>query len=104
MKNTNTIQMYFSQNLAQVNSIELNTNAILLALENENYIKVQLKKKQTIEEINWFVNQLIECLLLKTGKKYNCALQNIVWGECLENEKQSVVEATYYLSNIERYE
>lgn len=104
MKNINTIQIEFSQNLSQRNSIEHNTNAILLALENENSIKVRLKEQQTIEEINTFVNQIIECLLTKTGKTYNYVQQNIVWGGLLGNKGLAVVDVTYYLSNIERYE
>lgn len=104
MKNMNTIQIEFGQNLSQTNSIDLDTNAILLALEHENSIKVRLKKQQTIEEINTFVNQIVKCLLTKTGNTYSYVQQDIVWGRLLENRGLSVVNVTYYLSNIERYE
>ena len=51
MKYFNNIEILFCKNLNQENSIKLNTNfnSILSKLEYNNYIEVQLEKKQLLK-------------------------------------------------------
>lgn len=97
MGNMNIIKIHFSQNLTHTSNVVFDANAILSELGNSNYINVPLDQKQTIEDINLLLFQLTKYLSQNKEKKYNYSSHEIVWGECIEMQKQIVIEATYYL-------
>lgn len=96
----NAFQIYFSQNLSHASSVVFDINAILLALENSDSINVLLDKQQTIEDMDLLLSQLTKSLAQNMGKRYNYTFHDIVWGECVEMQKQIVIEVTYYLYEI----
>ena len=104
MKDLHTIQIHFVQNLRQNNSVDFDINSILLALKNNNYINILLNKKKSLEDINLLLVQLTKYLTQNEMEKYNYTFDKIVWGECLRNGKQVVMEVTYYLYNSENHE
>lgn len=100
MENMNVIEIHFTQNLTHITSVMCDINAILLGLENSDTINVLLDKKQTIKDIDLLLSQLTKYLARNRGKRYNYTFHEITWGECMEMQKQVVVEVTYYLYEI----
>lgn len=101
MKN---IKIHFSQNLNPDNAVKFEESAIISAMSSSTSINVALDSKYTIEEISRHVYQVIEKFTTSVGERYNCAFQDIIWGESIEsddNSKQTVLEVTYYLSKFE---
>lgn len=96
----NVVQIHFSQNLSHTSSVVFDTNAILLALENSDSINVLLDKQQSIEDMDLLLSQLTKSLAQNKEKRYNYTFHDIAWGECVEMQKQVVIEVTYYLYEI----
>lgn len=98
MKN---FKIHFIQNLNPNNAVKFEESAIISAMSSNSYIDVVLDNGHTIDEISRLVYQVIEKRAIREGERYNCAFQDVVWGESDGNSGQTAIEVTYYLTKIE---
>ena len=97
------IKIHFSQNLNPDDAVKFEESAIISDMSSRTSINVVLDSKYTIEEISRLVYHVVEKLSISEDDRYNCAFQDIVWGESIErddNSRQIVLEVTYYLSKF----
>lgn len=97
MKN---FKIHFSQNLDPDTAVIFEESVIISAMNSSTSINVVLDSKYTIEEISRLVYQVIEKFTISEGERYNCAFQDVVWGESADNSKQTIIEVTCYLTKI----